>query len=329
MDQPPQRSRRTHKFTPKAPLRKPTPALPMTAEDKDKEADVSVDDAQASKLMLDHFNLTSARQKSKTEKKAAVQVAFGHGASSGMASSIRSFGVQKDESAAKISGSKLNDLATDTDMEIDRFSSPTDDDPKNAELSSDVVSPEKTSKVYQEPWDYNSNYPTVLPLRRPNSGDPEILDKAEFGDSTQNMEYNEDNSNHAKDLGLLDEGEKDKMILFQFPESLPFSKQPATASRKGKEKAGSSSKRVGSLEELSKGSMGKMLVYKSGAVKLKLGETLFDVSPGVECGFAQDVTAINPVDKLCCSLGDIDKRAVVSPDVDSLLKKATNLSLKK
>lgn len=27
------------------------------------------------------------------------------------------------------------------------------------------------------------------------------------------------------------------------------------------------------------GYMGKMLVYKSGAVKLKLGETLFDVSP--------------------------------------------------
>lgn len=34
-----------------------------------------------------------------------------------------------------------------------------------------------------------------------------------------------------------------------------------------------------SLEDLSEGKLGKMLVYKSGAVKLKLGDVLFDVSP--------------------------------------------------
>lgn len=33
-----------------------------------------------------------------------------------------------------------------------------------------------------------------------------------------------------------------------------------------------------SLEDLPAGYMGKMLVYKSGAVKLKLGDTLYDVS---------------------------------------------------
>jgi DNA-directed RNA polymerase III subunit RPC4 len=32
------------------------------------------------------------------------------------------------------------------------------------------------------------------------------------------------------------------------------------------------------LEELPDGYMGKMLVYKSGAIKLKLGDALYDVS---------------------------------------------------
>lgn len=57
-------------------------------------------------------------------------------------------------------------------------------------------------------------------------------------------------------------------------------------SAKGKEKVEnptvmrrrSSPKKGCSLEELPGGYMGKMLVYKSGAVKLKLGDILYDVS---------------------------------------------------
>nr|GMC65772.1 DNA-directed RNA polymerase III subunit RPC4-like isoform X2 [Ipomoea batatas] len=73
------------------------------------------------------------------------------------------------------------------------------------------------------------------------------------------------------------------------------------------------------MEELPGGYMGKMLVYKSGAVKLKLGNILYDVSPGVGCSSAQEVVAINTVDKTCCKLGGIYKHAVVIPDIDSLL----------
>ncbi|CAN4095105.1 unnamed protein product [Withania somnifera] len=43
------------------------------------------------------------------------------------------------------------------------------------------------------------------------------------------------------------------------------------------------------------------------------------VSPGVECSFAQDVVAINTAEKQCCQLGELGKRAVVTPDVDFLL----------
>lgn len=55
---------------------------------------------------------------------------------------------------------------------------------------------------------------------------------------------------------------------------------------KGKEIMGSStypgssygSRKGCSLEELPEGYMGKMLVYRSGAVKLKMGDVLYDVS---------------------------------------------------
>ncbi|KAM3344801.1 DNA-directed RNA polymerase III subunit RPC4 isoform X2 [Capsicum galapagoense] len=106
------------------------------------------------------------------------------------------------------------------------------------------------------------------------------------------------------------------------------------ASAKGKEIIGSSTisrrhnttKNIGSLQDLPAGSMGKMLVYKSGTVKLKLGDILYNVSPGVECSFAQDVVAINTAEKQCCQLGELGKRAVVTPDVDFLLDKMIKLS---
>lgn len=69
------------------------------------------------------------------------------------------------------------------------------------------------------------------------------------------------------------------MFLVQLP-PMPLLKQ--AMSIKGKEKIGTSTaqpKLNNTLKEMPGGYMGKMLVYKSGAVKLKLGETFFDVSP--------------------------------------------------
>ena len=49
------------------------------------------------------------------------------------------------------------------------------------------------------------------------------------------------------------------------------------------------------------------------------------VSPGSDCTYAQDVAAINLAEKRCCVLGKLDKRAVIDPDVDSLLDAVINL----
>lgn len=74
------------------------------------------------------------------------------------------------------------------------------------------------------------------------------------------------------------------MFLFQMPAKLPHIKRSPSA--KGKEKVGSSKpsehksglNNFSSVKELSAGHIGKMLVYKSGAVKLKIGDVLYDVS---------------------------------------------------
>lgn len=44
------------------------------------------------------------------------------------------------------------------------------------------------------------------------------------------------------------------------------------------------------------------------------------VSAGSDCSFAQDLVVIDVKDKTCCVLGQLDKLAVVSPDIDSFLK---------
>lgn len=64
------------------------------------------------------------------------------------------------------------------------------------------------------------------------------------------------------DCDLQDESDETKMVFFQLP-NLPAIKRSTDSS---------------SLEDLTPGFMGKMLVYESGAVKLKLGDKLFDVS---------------------------------------------------
>lgn len=47
----------------------------------------------------------------------------------------------------------------------------------------------------------------------------------------------------------------------------------------------------------------------------------------MDCGFAQDVVAINTVEKHCCVVGELKKRAAVTPDVDSILDRMADLWL--
>ncbi|KAI8537173.1 hypothetical protein RHMOL_Rhmol09G0004500 [Rhododendron molle] len=322
----------------------------------------------------------------KVEKKSSVQVAFAHGSS---LATIRSYGVPREGNSSKSNGLGSRDSAVDDEQIL--FSLPSTGEPYGTSGISEnalVATSRKIEKDYKEPWarislslyacDYHhSDYPITLPLRRPYSGDPELLDEAEFGDAADNLDYDENTISSALELGLMvcylitdisklfrilgishlpytindgqEEIDKPQMLFLQFPPNLPLPKRSAgadgneskgaSASAKGKEIAGKS-KSIGStgasvavkgkeimssLEGLPGGYMGKMLVYKSGAIKWKLGDVVYDVSPGLNCVAAQDVVAINTVDKNCCALGELSKRAVVTPDINSLLDNVIDL----
>ena len=70
------------------------------------------------------------------------------------------------------------------------------------------------------------------------------------------------------------------MFLFQLPKSLPLPKRPSSTSiveRQGKV-TGKEVKEGSNMQQLPQGYLGKMLVYKSGKIKMKLGDIMFDVS---------------------------------------------------
>ncbi|KAK4757895.1 hypothetical protein SAY87_019196 [Trapa incisa] len=265
------------RFAPKAPPRKPKPAVVKT-----EVRDDGNDDDFKAKDLLRHFNEGILKGNAKAERKVAPsQIAFGYG---GAAASIKSYG----------SRSRVINQGTDNAFP-------------------------REEKEYQEPWDYHSYYPVSVPLRRPYSGNPELLDEQEFGNDLETAAFDE-NFNSAEELGLTEENLEPSMFFVQLPPSLPVMK-PWTSTEGGEERTESSKTPVGGcgFDELPGGFMGKMLVYRSGAIKLKLGDNLYDVSAGSSCVFAQEVVAMNTAEKHCSSVGELTKRVIITPDVDSIL----------
>ncbi|KAF8642745.1 hypothetical protein HU200_067126 [Digitaria exilis] len=126
----------------------------------------------------------------------------------------------------------------------------------------------------------------------------------------------------AEELHLLQEehSSKERMFLFQLPKSLPLPRRSSSVIERKGRAVGKEVKEGFNLQQLPQGYLGKMLVYKSGKIKMKLGDVTFDVNPGTESRMAQHVVALNTREEHCCLLGEIENQhVVVTPDVDSLL----------
>ncbi|KAG2651194.1 hypothetical protein PVAP13_1NG251400, partial [Panicum virgatum] len=164
----------------------------------------------------------------------------------------------------------------------------------------------KLPKEHNEPWDYTcTDCPVTLPLKRPNSGDTEILDEAELGHSSSRAQDGELSA--AEELCLTAYADADTNMNMN------------TKSMGDNRKRQLDSIHGCALKELPGGFMGKLLVFKSGKVKMRLGDLLFDVSAGSNCIFPQEVVAINTREKHCCGIGEIGKLATITPDINSLL----------
>lgn len=88
---------------------------------------------------------------------------------------------------------------------------------------------------------------------------------------------------------LQEENPEASMFFLQLPPIFPLTKRSATADAQevteGSTAPGVSQakQKPCAVDELSGGFMGKMLVYRSGAIKLRLGDTLYNVS--IVCRF--------------------------------------------
>ncbi|CAO2842231.1 unnamed protein product [Amaranthus hypochondriacus] len=333
----PSSSGRKHRFKPKVPPQRKTRSTVSKKEKAEEE-----DDLETKQQLLQRFSERgNRRQRPKVEDK--VQPTFIHGAK--RATSALGSIVPNDGSFQQTNELELMDLDDSIEQSVSSLSAVGPSALKQRPTDASVPK----TKEYREPWNYESTYyPTTLPWRRPYSGDPDILDEAEFGEGAMKSEYQESTLRPATELGFMnpDEiSENVRLLFLQFP-PLPELKRPASA--KGKEIEGNSgpsdhkvpmtmntgakrspttgtSQQRRNFKDLSAGQMGKLLVCKSGTVKLKLGEILYDVSPGSDCSFAQDAVAFNTKEKECCWVRSLDKRAIVTPDIESLLNSATDL----
>lgn len=74
------------------------------------------------------------------------------------------------------------------------------------------------------------------------------------------------------------------------------------------------------LAGLPSGFLGKLRVYKSGKVRMVLGDVEYDVSTGMTCNFLQEAIAVD--NGHLYQLGEISKRMVCFPVVQELLQPA-------
>lgn len=77
------------------------------------------------------------------------------------------------------------------------------------------------------------------------------------------------------------------------------------------------------LEDMPEGQIGKLVVYKSGKMKMKLGNILLDVNQGMQSSFLENIMVIDHESedtKKAIELGHIVQKFVCAPNMDALLK---------
>ncbi len=137
----------------------------------------------------------------------------------------------------------------------------------------------------------------------------------------------ENNSNAAG--AFVDEKNKltASRVFFQLPAVFPYGNLDENDSG---EVVNASTAPVGiPLHKMPDGKIGNLKVYKSGKVKLVLGQDSqqqfqFNVDRGTDCHFAQELACVLPEESEVMFLGDVGKRMVVTPDVSSLLTQLDN-----
>ncbi|KAI9302989.1 RNA polymerase III RPC4-domain-containing protein [Cunninghamella echinulata] len=76
------------------------------------------------------------------------------------------------------------------------------------------------------------------------------------------------------------------------------------------------------LEDMPDGQIGKIVIYKSGKMKLKIGSVLLDIEQGMQSSFLENVMVVdtnNETSKKAVELGHIVQKFTCAPNMDALL----------
>uniref|UniRef100_A0A1Q3F2I1 Putative dna-directed rna polymerase iii subunit d n=1 Tax=Culex tarsalis TaxID=7177 RepID=A0A1Q3F2I1_CULTA len=128
-------------------------------------------------------------------------------------------------------------------------------------------------------------------------------------------------------------GAQSNLFLLQLPDALPGKTdtevrrpEPGQPSTEAAAQNGTQDPPRCTVRELEEGYIGKVLRYRSGKVKLLLGETMFDLTMGMDSGFLQELVSINTNAEErsgnIIDLATIKAKLNASPDWEYLFKKA-------
>jgi len=126
---------------------------------------------------------------------------------------------------------------------------------------------------------------------------------------------------------------EERLLFMQFPDVLPIKPLSHEDNMPNDNEDSPKSSLISKSEEerqnfsfnnVSEGCIGKLVIHKSGRVRMLLGNTSLHVEMGTPCGFLQDLVAIHLEEdrKEMICLGHIDHRIICVPDYEELIGSA-------
>lgn len=176
-----------------------------------------------------------------------------------------------------------------------------------------------------DPYGKNEHHPVQLPVMKCDQLKSIIKIETLIKQEDKPME------NGSSDKKLFEM--QDKLLFFQFPDSLPGigprtepenSTPNSTSKEKEAETENPQHDNKCSLQDVSEGLLGKIVIYKSGKSKLLIGNNRFDLQMGPNAGFLQDVMSVplNTETKhgAMINLGSLEGNVIVTPEWNTLLR---------
>lgn len=208
-------------------------------------------------------------------------------------------------------------------------------DPKEKlrqQVKKEVVEPKETKFRLDDPV-LDKELEDILKLAEEETLTDATAETVQGGEEEEAKAYAEEQDMKKRDITkyFIDNDPTDERLFYvQLPTSLPITpKTPQEPPRK-KPPKNPNQPTVDIFEptvtQVPPGFLGQIVVYKSGKAKIKLGDTLFDIVPGADCGFLQEAAYISKDQGLCCVLGELVDRLSFVPDIDSLLQNQLDLN---